>query len=819
MAATTFAACSEAGAQGIIDAATPTVEIKVHTGSDDSRVCFGDKDGNNMRAVFWETADELAVVEVASNSGGASKITKRTADSPELVNDGKGATFKVSFDALAGYERYEYMACCGTYKYRGADYLQFEVPSIQTPREDAADARACVLVAKAKSQYTAQPQNVDFSFSHAVAYGKMTLKNVGQAVQSVIFEADAAIAATSYRATFGGDGNIAYSTDSDATTASTITFTGVDAISGDGSANFDIWFGAIPAEINRFTVTYITADGRMFRREVDTTGKKPVLLERGKVHAFSVNMATAAEVAGEGATYYEKVTEEPADWSGKYLIAYENSGVALVYTGIDNKASSTVQANAVGGKIEATDAVNACAAIIESYETGYSIQIGDKGYIGHSGSSAGIKFSQTLTDGFVNAISYSGSAVSIKCVATGYALLYNSTSKYFRYYTSSQKAIQLYKYTGTEPTEPEPVIVPEPGEVTVQGVTETSATVACTGKNLDAAASLWFVLKSGDEVVARVAPASILSGVMTATLSGLMPATSYSVYAEAVTGEGATLTGVETGFVTEAYDASHAGWLELPAVTPSITTAAEHSYFVGADRNYTAYYDTGTYTSLWVAYPLAKGHTGTGRDSDPWAAAPDMAETDQINIWNGAYSCSYTGGSTSNNYYARGHQIPNADRNGMEEMRVQTYYAVNSTPQIHYGMNGGVWMYLEGAIRDNIPATDSLYVATGAALRKVGGSETITYIQPAHDTKRCPVPNYYYKVVLKVKRDAGNVVSDAMAIGFWFEHREYSDSYENYAVPVDDIEAMTGFDFFANLPDGIEAAAEQNGSWRAFSAW
>jgi endonuclease G len=68
---------------------------------------------------------------------------------------------------------------------------------------------------------------------------------------------------------------------------------------------------------------------------------------------------------------------------------------------------------------------------------------------------------------------------------------------------------------------------------------------------------------------------------------------------------------------------------------------------------------------------------------------------------------------------------------------------------------------------------------------------------------------------MKVKRSAG-VVTSASTVGFWFEHKQYSDSYTNYAVSVDRIEQLTGFDFFANLPDGVEASAETNALWTAF---
>ena len=111
-------------------------------------------------------------------------------------------------------------------------------------------------------------------------------------------------------------------------------------------------------------------------------------------------------------------------------------------------------------------------------------------------------------------------------------------------------------------------------------------------------------------------------------------------------------------------------------------------------------------------------------------------------------------------------------------------------------------------------------MVTGAILQTAGNHEAITWITPKSDSKRCPVPNYYYKALLKVRRDAANTVTSAMTIGFWMEHREYSnDSYTNYATSVAEIERLTGFDFFANLPADIQAAAEQNSNWNTFASF
>jgi endonuclease G len=149
-------------------------------------------------------------------------------------------------------------------------------------------------------------------------------------------------------------------------------------------------------------------------------------------------------------------------------------------------------------------------------------------------------------------------------------------------------------------------------------------------------------------------------------------------------------------------------------------------------------------------------------------------------------------------------------------MQAQTYYATNLVPQIQDSFNGGIWNSLEGAIRKETENTDTLYVVTGVAFKTVGGSETVKYIKPQHDTKQCPVPNYFYKVVLKVKRSGSGAVTSARAVGFWFEHKQYSDNYANYAVSVDQIEEWTGFDFFVNLPDSYEGTAEANNSWSIF---
>ncbi|MBQ7571555.1 MAG: DNA/RNA non-specific endonuclease, partial [Bacteroidaceae bacterium] len=49
------------------------------------------------------------------------------------------------------------------------------------------------------------------------------------------------------------------------------------------------------------------------------------------------------------------------------------------------------------------------------------------------------------------------------------------------------------------------------------------------------------------------------------------------------------------------------------------------------------------------------------------------------------------------------------------------------------------------------------------------------------------------------------------AIGFWMEHKSNTDTdYRQYAVSIDELERLTGIDFFCNLPDNLENQVESN---------
>ena len=234
-----------------------------------------------------------------------------------------------------------------------------------------------------------------------------------------------------------------------------------------------------------------------------------------------------------------------------------------------------------------------------------------------------------------------------------------------------------------------------------------------------------------------------------------------------------------------------------------------NTYYDGSNRNYTHLYDKSTYTSLWTAYHLNNSHMGGESRPGSWSFSPAFSENLQVDLTSKSY----------NDSYSRGHLIPNASRNGIKNMQLQTFYVTNSVPQIQDKFNGGIWQSLEGKLQ-SIGKSEEIYIVTGVAFNKVGETKTIKYTTAKDDTKNVPVPNYFYKVVLKVEK-SGNTVTSASAVGFWFDHKTYSDSnaYANYAVSVDQVEEWTGFDFFVNLPDSIENVAEENSNWSTFQSF
>jgi len=139
---------------------------------------------------------------------------------------------------------------------------------------------------------------------------------------------------------------------------------------------------------------------------------------------------------------YVKVTTSPSDWTGTYLIVYEDGDVAL--DGGDVADDNFISVDIEDEVIEVTEQTEAAEFTIQRRGTGYAIQGCDGNYIGHDTSSKNMLGVSTTND-FSNTISLSSGNAVIVC--NSYQLFFNKSARLFRYYKSGQQPIALYRRT------------------------------------------------------------------------------------------------------------------------------------------------------------------------------------------------------------------------------------------------------------------------------------------------------------------------------------------------------------------------------------
>lgn len=135
---------------------------------------------------------------------------------------------------------------------------------------------------------------------------------------------------------------------------------------------------------------------------------------------------------------------------------------------------------------------------------------------------------------------------------------------------------------------------------------------------------------------------------------------------------------------------------------------------------------------------------------------------------------------------------PAGDRRSNFKDYEETFLTSNITPQ-KYDFNAGIWNRLEQKVRYWAKKQESIYVVTGGVL--TDDLETIGFENVA-------VPKYFYKVLLS--KDHKKM------IGFLLPHQDSKKPLYSFIKPVDEIEKMTGVDFFPSLEDDLESKLESD---------
>ncbi len=252
-------------------------------------------------------------------------------------------------------------------------------------------------------------------------------------------------------------------------------------------------------------------------------------------------------------------------------------------------------------------------------------------------------------------------------------------------------------------------------------------------------------------------------------------------------------------------DLTKTGWLELPAMDDPALGYYSHSFKMDGKsyRNYSFGWSQKDRVALWVAYPLCKFYTnGSAGRTNAWALDPLLGEDSAAPF--GGYAGSY----------ARGHQLPSADRQCSYEANAQTFYGTNMTPQLN-AHNEGIWADLEGKVRGWADTSDTTYVVTGVTVSASSEKERDSY------GNSVTIPDAYFKAVLKYNK--ASTFAPWTAAAFYLEHRAYSGSIsKSHSMSIDELEEITGIDFFVNLPAKVgeeQAAKLEAADPASSSAW
>ena len=204
-------------------------------------------------------------------------------------------------------------------------------------------------------------------------------------------------------------------------------------------------------------------------------------------------------------------------------------------------------------------------------------------------------------------------------------------------------------------------------------------------------------------------------------------------------------------------------------------------------KNYTLSFNEETNMPNWVAWRLDKKKLAERVSRKGYGFRPDPDLNPKIAVVTQDYAKSG---------YDRGHMCPAGDSRWSGEAMKESFYMTNICPQ-HPILNGGDWHKLEQACR-RWAEDGPIYIVCGPILYKTGKPK---FIGKEH---RIRVPEAFFKVIL-----AGVEKGKPKAIGFIYKNTEGNRSLDSYVNSIDQVERITGYDFFLALPDEVENRIEK----------
>lgn len=184
----------------------------------------------------------------------------------------------------------------------------------------------------------------------------------------------------------------------------------------------------------------------------------------------------------------------------------------------------------------------------------------------------------------------------------------------------------------------------------------------------------------------------------------------------------------------------------------------------------------------WTAYELtAEETTGTAPRGRHYDLDPDVRGIQGDND------------DYRNSGWDRGHMVPAGDMKLDDQMMRESFYFSNICPQ-NRNLNGGDWKTLEELCRIYAQKYGKVYIVCGPII----GNNMFGRLGP----HQIVIPDAFYKVLLV------ETVGGYEAIGFIMKNEAGHRPLTTYVKTVDEVEEITGLDFFSLLPRKVERKVE-----------
>lgn len=153
--------------------------------------------------------------------------------------------------------------------------------------------------------------------------------------------------------------------------------------------------------------------------------------------------------------------------------------------------------------------------------------------------------------------------------------------------------------------------------------------------------------------------------------------------------------------------------------------------------------------------------------------------------------------------YDRGHMCPSGEQKWSHEAMNDCFVMANICPQVH-DLNNGAWKTLETKERQWAVRDSALMIVAGPIYEK-SDKERI-------GKTGVRVPSAFFKVLL------APYVDEPRGIAFVYPNMRSVGNMQDYAMSIDELENILGFDFFPALPDEIENKVESTFSFKEWNS-